>query len=249
MSKGGATGRGGRLAAIGTVPPRAAWACGVCAGLAYSGWVVDLAVAPDHDWHSVVSGLQVPGAPLSTLLRVLDVACGVLVLALVPGLAAALPGRDGREVLLRRVAIWGTVVFALGCIGAAVVPLPSCAVDEVCRTGAQLTRRVVHDGFSVASQAGVFVAAAAVGLLTRGRGPRWLHRAAWAAVWLGGVSATVLLLLATAPVGPSWGPGVGQRFQIVVTSLWLVALGAVAADGARSARDPLPPEAPQVPGR
>jgi hypothetical protein len=249
MSKGGTTGRGGRLAAIGTMPPRAAWACGVCAGLAYSGWVVDLVVTADHDWHSVVSDLQVTGAPLSTLLRVLDIACGVLVLALVPGLAAALPGRDGRTVLLRRVAVWGIVVFALGCIGAAVVPLPSCAVDEVCRTGAPLAQRVVHDGFSVASQAGVFVAAAAVGLLTRGRGPQWLHRAAWAAVWLGGVSATILLLLATAPVGPSWGPGVGQRFQIVVTSLWLVALGAVAAAGARRARNPLPPETPQLPGR
>jgi len=74
-------------------------------------------------------------------------------------------------------------------------------------------------------------------------------RSGMGALLMGGVLASTLMALAVSSVGPSWGPGVAQRLQILVTSLWLVALGAVAADGVRRARDPLPPEARHVPGR
>jgi Protein of unknown function (DUF998) len=245
------SGRGTRSAhvasVLGTLPPAALWAFGVAAGLAYSGWVVDLAVAPEHDWHAVVSTLQVTGAGTATLLRLLDVVCGLLTLALVPAMSAALPGPAPRGPLLRRVAIGSTVAFAAGCIGAAVVPLPPCAVDARCRGVGPVAQQLVHDAFSIGSLAGVLVGAAAVGVITRHEERRWLSGAAWVTVVLGGGVATALFVLATAPVGPSWGPGIAQRFQILVTSLWLVALGALAAVGARQTRDSFPPETERKP--
>ncbi|MBM6405429.1 DUF998 domain-containing protein [Phycicoccus sp. CSK15P-2] len=207
-------------------------AAGAVAACCYSAYLVDAAVSPGHDWFAVVSRLQVPGAPLSGFLRTADVVCGLLVLVLLPFVATVAGRRRWRRVL-----VVATTAFAIGCAAAALVPLP-CEDISRCGTGADLVQWWVHDALSVVSQGGVFVGAAAVGLDTRRGGPAWLHRSAWATVWVGGVLGTVLLGV-TALVGPSsWEAGLAQRFQISVTSLWILCLGLMAAGAVR--RRPAP---------
>jgi hypothetical protein len=202
---------------------------GATAALFYSNFLLDVVFSPQHDWFAVVSELEVAGAPTATLLRTTDVLCGMLTLCLLPFVRAGLPA--GRA---RGWAIWLMVTFAVTGALAGIVPLPA---EPATGTAAEV-QRLAHDGFSIVSQTAVFLAAVAVGVATRSpHGPRWLHRAAWATFWLGGVLGTVLFGAFAALDSTSWQTGVAQRFQLGVTSAWLVCLGVLAATSGLRAED------------
>jgi len=197
-----------------------------------SNFLLDLVFADTQDWTSVISVLEVSEGHPRVLLRVTDVLCGVLVVLLLPYVHAALPTGPWQSWTMV-----STVVYALAGAGAALVTLP-CADQQMCTSPAADVQRFVHDGFSIVSQAALFVAVVAVGLATRHRGPRWLRRAAWTVFLLGGVAGTLIsgYFTLTAPGG--WQTGVAQRFQLAVVSVWIVCLGVYAAtSGLRARRD------------
>ncbi|KAA1423890.1 DUF998 domain-containing protein [Mumia zhuanghuii] len=197
-------------------------ATGVVAGFLYSNFLLDVMVSQDHDWFAVVSELEVPGSPTAGLLRVTDVVCAVLVLALLPWVRAALPASRWRTA-----GLWLTAVFALGGIVAAIVPLP-CRTDEVCTTAADQWQRWVHDGSSIVSAAALFLGAVAVALAADER-QRWVRRAGWLTFWIGGVVGILLFGGFAAIDSSSWQSGIAQRFQIAAMSIWIVCLGVLAA--------------------
>lgn len=196
----------------------------VVAGFLYANFFLDVILPGEHDWTAVVSEMEMPGNPHADLLRATDVVCGVLILVLLPFVRAALPA--GRR---RGWAIWSTAAFAIGNAVAGVVPLP------VADGGWHDVQQLVHDGASTVSQAAMFIGAVAIALDVRDRGPRWLHTAAWATFWIGGVVGTLLFGGFAYESTTSWQTGMAQRFQIVVSGLWVVCLGVYAAtDGLRA---------------
>jgi hypothetical protein len=204
---------------------------GVVAALFYSNFLLAVPFTSAHDQLAVISELEVPGAKVEALLRVTDVLCGLLVLALLPFVRRSLaPGRQ------RFWAVTMLAVFAVAGALSGIISLP-CATDVSCTSTPDQARHWVHDALSIGSQAAVFLAAAAVGLDTRERGPRWLHRAAWSTFWVGGIVGTLLFGLFAALDASSWETGLAQRFQVVVTSAWIVCLGALAATEGLRARD------------
>ena len=203
---------------------------GSVAALFYSNFLLDVAFSTDHNWFAVVSELEVPGAQTATLLRTTDVLCGVLVLALLPFVWAALPAGGWRKW-----AVSMTAIFAVTGAAAGVISLP-CANEVPCSTNGDEIQRWIHDGLSIISQTAVFLGALAVGLDTRHHGPRWVHRAAWITFWVGGVLGTIAFAYYGTTDSSSWQTGIAQRFQIGITSAWLVCLAVLAArhrDGAR----------------
>ena len=99
----------------------------------------------------------------------------------------------------------------------------------MCTSTADEIRRWTHDGLSIISQTVVFLGAAAVGLDTRQHGPVWLHRAAWITFWVGGVLGTLVFGYYGATDSSSWQTGIAQRFQIGMTSAWIICLAVFAA--------------------
>ena len=196
---------------------------GVVAALFYSNFLLDVVFSSDHDWFAVVSELEVPGAQTATLLRTTDVLCGVLVLALLPYVWAALPVGGWRTW-----AVSMTAIFAVTCAAAGIVSLP-CADEMSCLTTADDIQRWTHDVLSIISQTAVFLGAFAVGLDTRHRGPQWLHRAAWITFWVGGVLGTLVFGYYGATDSDSWQTGIAQRVQIGITSAWIICLAVLAA--------------------
>ena len=196
---------------------------GILAAVFYSNFLLDAVLPSDHDWSAVVSELEVPGAQTATWLRTTDVLCGVLVLLLLPHVSAGLP--VGRW---RRWAIWATAIFAVAGAAAGIVPLP-CAGPEVCTSTRDDLQRWVHDGLSNVSQAAIFVGAMAVALACRHPGPRWMHRAALITFWVGGVIGTIAFAYFGATDPPTWQTGIAQRFQIAMTSGWIICLAVFAA--------------------
>ena len=196
---------------------------GVVAALFYSNFLLDVAFSSDHDWFAVVSELEVPGAQTATLLRTTDVLCGLLVLALLPSVWAALPVGGWR-----RWAVSMTAVFAITGAVAGIIRLP-CADGVSCSTTLDEIQRWTHDSLSIISQTTVFLGALAVGLDTRDRGPRWIHRAAWITFWVGGVLGTLVFAYYGTTDSSSWQTGIAQRFQIGMTSAWIICLAVLAA--------------------
>ncbi|MGB7448036.1 MAG: DUF998 domain-containing protein [Ornithinimicrobium sp.] len=200
------------------------------AALFSSNFLLDMAFAQEQDWTGVVSVLEVSEGHPRAMLRVTDILCGVLVVALLPYVSAALPPGTWR-----RWAVASTVGYAVAGAGAALVPLP-CAVSAMCTSPTDDVQRLVHDGFSVVAQVALFVAVVAVALATRRQGPRWLNRAAWMVFLLGGVLGAVVSGYYGLTDPDGWQAGLAQRFQLVVISAWLVCLGAFAATSGVSAR-------------
>lgn len=196
---------------------------GVVAALFCSNFLLDVAFSSDHDWFAVVSELEVRGAQTATLLRTTDVLCGLLVLALLPYVWAALPSGGWR-----RWAVSMTAIFAVTGAAAGVISLP-CANEVSCSTTGDEIQRWMHDGLSIISQTTVFLGALAIGLDTRRRGPRWIHRAAWITFWVGGVLGTIVFSYSGAADSTSWQTGIAQRFQIGMTSAWIICLAVLAA--------------------
>ena len=196
---------------------------GVFAALFYSNFLLDVAFSTDHDWFAVVSELEVPGAQTATLLRTTDVLCGLLVLALLPSVWAALPVGGWRKW-----AVSMTAIFAITGAAAGIISLP-CANEVSCSTAGDEVQRWMHDGLSIISQTTVFLGAVAIGLDTRHRGPRWVHLAAWITFWVGGVLGTIVFAYYGTTDSSSWQTGIAQRFQIGMTSAWIICLAVLAA--------------------
>lgn len=191
---------------------------GLVAGLLYANFLFSTTLPGDRGWKPVVSEMEVPGTQHALVLRVADVVCALLVLILLPFVRAALPA--GRS---RTWAIAWTAVFAVGNGVAGIVTLPGhgAAHDEL--------QRWVHNTASIVSAGAVFLGALVIARATGEAEPRWVHTAAWLTFWVGGVVGTTALGIASFVDDSSWEAGIAQRFQILVTSGWLVCLGVLAA--------------------
>lgn len=202
-------------------------AVGALAALLYANFWLDAALRGGAHATTVVSELEAPGEPHATLLRVTDVVCALLVVALVPAVRAALPARRTRGVAWRDVAAGALVVFAAGAALAAAVALP-CGPGAVCTSAADVLRTRAHDTASIVSDVALYGSVVAVWLATRGAGPAWARRAAWWVFWLGAVGSSAVF-----GAFDRWAPGtpavgIAQRVHILVISAWLVCLGVLA---------------------
>ena len=128
-----------------------------------------------------------------------------------------------------------TAIFAITAAAAGIISLP-CANEVSCSTTDDEIRRWIHDSLSTVSQTTVFLGALAIGLDTSHPGPRWVHRAAWITFWAGGVLGTILFAYYGTTDSSSWQTGIAQRFQIGITSVWIICLAVLAARPLASVR-------------
>lgn len=188
----------------------------VVGGVAYSGFLIDLAASPTSaQMSTIVSDLEVPGQRFSPVLRTLDVVSGVLTLVLMPFLWRALPA-----VRTRWIAVWSLSVF--GAFGAlsGIISLPC---SDTCGDPAQDVQRTIHDTLSTLSTLGLFVGAGAVALAVRHVGPRWLEWAGWGVLLIGAVTGILFV------AGDYWHleltTGITQRVQILSATAWVILIG------------------------
>lgn len=216
---------------------------GVLAGVLYSNFLLDALLSRRHDWFAVVSELEMPGYPTATLLRTTDVVCSLLVIGLALVLGTGRRVRGGE-----RLAAAAMVVFALGGIVAALVPLP-CRPGTACPAPRQVLQDGVHDTASLVSQVAIFVSAGAIALALRKDGPRWLVWHGHATFWVGGLVGTVLLVTLDQTHPGSWQAGLVQRLQLAWMSTWIYGFAvATAVVRARPDRaDPQPSSATSCP--
>lgn len=205
-------------------------ATGIVAAFLYSNFLLDWALRGFGSMGQVVSFLEAPGQKDAGLLRVTDVICALLVVALLPAYRSALPAGRWSEL-----AVWSIVVFALGATMAAIVSEP-CAEGLVCESASDQLSSSVHDLASLVSDSALYVGVAAAWWTTRHTGPAWFRRSAWWGWWIGGVGTSLLFGYFNATRDPLWAVGATQRLHIVVISLWIVAMAVLAA------RDDLHPE-------
>ncbi|WP_426593767.1 DUF998 domain-containing protein [Cellulomonas sp. McL0617] len=196
---------------------------GALAALLYSNFLLDWVLRGFHGMSAVVSELEAPGEANATLLRVTDVVCAALVVALLPAVRRRLPPGIWREAF-----VVATIVFALGASLAAVIASP-CGPGTVCDVPDAGLLTGVHDGSSIVSDTALFLGAAAVWLAVRTTGPAWFRRVAWWVVWLGGVVASAVFGWYQSTDDPAWAVGVSQRAHILSISVWIFCLGLFAA--------------------
>lgn len=195
--------------------------CGAVAAFLYANFLIDWTRRGFNGMDDIVSQLEAQGQPNAMLLRVTDVVCAVLVVALLPWVRRALPRGVWRELC-----VWGTVVFAAGATIAAIVPTP-CGPDVSCAgPGWQIG---IHDNSSIASDAALYVGVASAWLATRRTGPDWFRRVSWWVFWVGGMVTSLLFAWFNATDDPHWAPGLTQRLHIVCISAWIVCLSVLAA--------------------
>jgi hypothetical protein len=197
---------------------------GVAAALLYANFLLDWVLRGFEGMGEIVSLLEAPGQPNATVLRVTDVVCAVLVVALLPWVRRRLPPGPWREVVVA-----STVVFALGAVVAAIVATP-CGPGAACDGPGQQLRIDIHDGSSIVSDTALYVGVAAAWLATRRPGPRWFNRTAWWLFWIGGIVSTIVFEWFSSTGNPPWAVGASQRLHIVCISLWILTLAVLAAD-------------------
>jgi len=197
--------------------------CGAVAAFLYANFLLDWTRRGFTGMDDIVSQLEAHGQPNAMLLRVTDVVCAVLVVALLPWVRAALPRGFWRELT-----VWSTVAFAAGATVAAVVPTP-CGPDVSC-PGPQW-QIAVHDNSSIASDTALYVGVAAAWFASRRTGPVWFHRAAFWVFWIGGVVTSLLFAWVNAEYESTYAPGLTQRLHIVCISAWILCLALLAARG------------------
>ncbi len=171
---------------------------------------------------SLVSELEVPGQPGSTVFRLLDVVCGVAVVAFAAALRYRLPR---------------TRTAALGCAFLAVsgvcgvldarYPMPCTpSTDRACR---QVVDRVsvatvLHQPHAATGSIAVFSVVMAMLLLGLAREVRaWSPRLGWISLasWL---LLSALGLLEVALLRAGHGVGLAERTHLLVISAWLAML-------------------------
>jgi len=198
---------------------------GVLAAVLYSNFLIDWVLRGFEGMGEVVSELESPGEPNSALLRVTDVVCAVLVVALLPWVRRVLPPGLWRELF-----VWSTVLFAVGAAAAAIVPEP-CGPGIACDAPHQVIESAVHGYASVVSDVALFVGMFAVLIGTRRVGPRWFRMTAWWLLWIGGVISSLLFGYYHEHPDPWWAVGASQRVHILSISVWIFCLGLLASRG------------------
>ena len=160
---------------------------GGIAALLYANFLIDWVLRGFAGMGDVVSELESAGQPNAVLLRVTDVLCAVLVVALLPWVRAGLPRGAWREVV-----VWSTVLFAAGATVAAIVATP-CGPDDPCTGPGLQPQLAVHDWSSILSDTALYVGVAAAWFATRVIGPAWFRRTAWWLFWVGGVVSSAVV--------------------------------------------------------
>lgn len=192
----------------------------IAAAVCYLTWVLDEAVNPGLDpLRSYVSEYAADDQPGAWFFRIGDVLTGTLA-----GAAAVMFVKDAAAEratdITVKVAWWSVVVFGVATLLDAGPFTLTCApsVDGACRAAEQAgTLPVpdqVHSVASVLSAAAVLVAA--FGFAVTSRSPLMWGLAAVLAL---STAATLIAVLGSGDVG------VVQRIQLLLTSVWLTALG------------------------
>ncbi len=187
-----------------------------------------------------VSELSVPGSEWSWVFRVGDGSSALLVGVLAVLLVRRTSGRRPRVA-----AGWLLLVTAATSLVAALVPL-ACAATAGARCAASPGaappwHNVLHDDVSIAGTTTAILAALLLAVAARGR-----RRATHATAGLLSLGLGLGLALGASGALPGWFGWV-QRTQVVVLSVWFVAVGAEAARGPVTA-SALPAKAPDGAG-
>lgn len=197
---------------------------GAIGAFLYSNFILDY-ILPGHDsFFEVISELETAGNPNADVLRTTDVIGGILMLVPLPYVWAAMPANGWRATM-----IVSTAIFAVGSAISGIVALPCGGSDTGCDGTSEQIQRWIHDGASTLSQTGLFIGAIAVAFALKKVGPQWLRMWAWITFWVGGVLGTVLFGWAAAIDSNSWQTGATQRFQVLMSSVWVICYSVYAA--------------------
>ncbi|GLZ75554.1 hypothetical protein Afil01_03610 [Actinorhabdospora filicis] len=187
----------------------------IAAAVCYLTWVFDEAVNPALDpLRSYVSEYAADDQPGAWFFRIGDVLTGTLA-----GAAAVMFAKRASDIVVKA-AWWSVVVFGVATLLDAGPFTLTCApsIDATCRAAEQAgTLPVpdqVHSVASVLSAAAILVAA--FGFAVTSRAPLMWGLAVLLAL---ATAATLIAVLGDTDVG------VVQRLQLLLTSVWLTALG------------------------
>jgi len=205
---------------------------GAIGAFLYSNFILDYILPGRDSFFEVISVLETAGTPNADVLRTTDVIGGILMLVPLPYVWAAMPANGWRIVM-----IVSTAIFAIGSAISGIVALPCAGEATGCDSTAEQLQRWTHDGASTLSQTGLFVGAIAVAIAIRKVGPQWLRMWGWITFWIGGLLGTVLFGWAAAIDANSWQTGAAQRFQVLMSSAWVVCYSIYAARDGRVAVD------------
>lgn len=209
---------------------RAVVTMGVLAALFYANFLLNWQAGGLASFGVVISHQEAPGQPGSMFLRVTDVVCAVLVLAILPFARRALPAGPWR-----RIAMIMMVIFSVFAIVAAVIAAP-CLKLATCVGTQAIVQTRVHDAASTISDTAAFISMGAVWLALRGRRPVWLRRfAAWDLI-LGGIVSSAAFGYFHTTNRPPWAVGVSQRVHVISMSIWLLALAVAGAQALGASR-------------
>ena len=232
---------GARRGAVPRVRGRGWLAVAVVAALADANFLLAGAVGSRLDLSvAVISELSAPGQPWAWLFRLGDGTAGVAAALLaLPLLRGWGPGR----VRLRG---GGLLVFGVGTLASALVPLTCAASVQVCPSSS-VGVEVLHDGVSVLGTTAAVVAALELAWSLRRRLPRPVPLLALlTAAAAAGTGAWEVFSFCR---GGNGGGGPAQSVQVLAVSCWLLLEGVVVAGAGR--RVPVRGPAPAVtdPGR
>lgn len=212
-----------------------AWAilvAGTVGAFLYSNFILDYILPGETDVFEVISVLETKGTPNADVLRTTDVIGGILMLVPLPYVWAAMPAGVWRIIM-----VVSSAVFALGSAVSGIVALPCDGVTSGCDTTAEHIQQLTHDGASTLSQTGLFIGAIAVIFGLRHVGPQWMRTWGQITFWVGGILGSILFLGAGSIDSTSWQTGASQRFQVLMSSVWVVCYTIYAARDGLAAID------------
>lgn len=196
---------------------------GVAAASLYANFILDWILRGFAGMSLIVSSLEAPGQPNAAIMRLTDVACALLMLALLRWVRLAMPEGFWRELCIAMM-----VIFALGSVVAAIVATP-CGPGVACDGPGQQAQIEVHDVSSIVSDTALYAAVASAWFSVRTAGPRWFARTAWWLFWLGGIASSIVFEYFNTTQDPLWAVGASQRVHILSISAWILALALLAA--------------------
>lgn len=212
-----------------------AWAivtAGAIGAFLYSNFILDYILPGGTDVFEVISVLETKGTPNADLLRTTDVIGGILMLVPLPYVWAAMPPGGWRITM-----VVSSAVFAIGSAISGIVALPCAGATTGCDSTMEQMQRLIHDGASTLSQTGLFIGAVSVIFGLRRVGPQWMRAWGHITFWVGGVLGSILFLGAGAIDSTSWQTGATQRFQVLMSSVWVVCYSIYAATNGLAAVD------------